>query len=377
MKRQINFAPDIYDELWTANPQHPEKVNINDVKKQNSKELYTKYENTNIQTIDEINKLNLKFNNFKNTLNFEPKKINVENKEYEFYDTSQLKHFDYEKFYKYQNFLSLKDKRGIGSLNTFNIYNNLLWERPNLFSDGLYKSIYSELIKPVHKRTKDNNYIVDRTIPLTEEEIKQGKSTFTDAKWINPIPEYKKWFNHWKEILPKIINNTWDDKTKIKAVAYYIATNSLYLSPIKHKFNYNGYGFYNPSQIFTNDPEIQCVGYSMNLAAALTILNIPVRILGGPVAIDVSNPVPDGYHAWNEVYVDGRWKAINLTWFDYSETTNFSKETFELKDDEDLFLERSSKHMDQFKLEISSYETTIMFFKNPKEYEYKDLPESI
>ncbi|UUD36488.1 hypothetical protein NPA08_01485 [Mycoplasmopsis citelli] len=234
IKRQINFAPDNYRDLWTANPQHPEKVNINDIKKKNSIELYSKYKNTNIQTIDEINKLNLKFNNFQTRLNFEDKKkINVENKEYKFDDNSQLKDFDWEKFWKYQNFLELKDKRGIGSLSSFNIYNNLLWKNPNLFSDAHYRSFYLELIKPVHKRTKENDHIVDYASELTDEEIKQGKIFWQDAHWINPIPEYKRWFNHWKEILPKIINKNWDDKTKIKAVAYYIATNSLYLSPIK------------------------------------------------------------------------------------------------------------------------------------------------
>ncbi|VEU74839.1 Uncharacterised protein [Mycoplasmopsis citelli] len=377
MKRQINFAPDSYDKLWTTNPKYPEKVNINDIKKQNSTELYTKHKNTNIQTIDEINKLNLKFNNFQTTLNFEYKKINVENKEYEFQDNSQLKDFDYEKFWKYQNFVELKNKFGFGSIPDFNIYNNLLWDKPNLFSDGYYKSINSELIKPVHKRKKDYDYIIDYTTSLTDEEIKQGKSTFTDAKWINPIPEYKRWFNHWKEILPNIINKNWDDKTKIKAVAYYIATNSLYLSPIKHKFNYNGYGFYNPTQIFTNDPEIQCVGYSMNLAAALTILNIPVRILGGPVVGTPTATFAEGGHAWNEVFVDGRWKAIDLTNWDLNEQTFYNKSAYELKDDEDLFLERNSEWMNQLKLDISSYETTLMFFKNPKEYEYKYLPESI
>ncbi|VEU74907.1 Uncharacterised protein [Mycoplasmopsis citelli] len=114
----------------------------------------------------------------------------------------------------------------------------------------------------------------------------------------------------------------------------------------------------------------------MNLAAALTILNIPVRILGGPVVGDASGPISNGSHAWNEVFVDGRWKAINLTWFDYNENSYIQK-TFELKDDEDLFLERSSEHMNQFKLDIASYQSTIMFFKNTPEYEYKDLPDSI
>ncbi|UUD36104.1 transglutaminase-like domain-containing protein [Mycoplasmopsis citelli] len=376
IKRQINFTPDNYYELWTINPEHPEKVNYKNFEKHDFSDYFSKYENTEIQTIDEINKLNLKFNNFQTQLNNETKKIKNRNKEYEFFDNSQQKNFDYEKFWKYQNFLELKDKDIYGSVPIFKIYNNLLWDKPNLFSDGNYKSIYSELIKPVHKRKKEYINIIDYTTSLTDEEIKQGKKPNKDTNWINPILEYKKWFNHWKEVLPKIINKNWETKTKIKAVAYYIAANSLYLSPEEKNFNYNGYGFYNPTQIFTNDPEIQCVGYSMNLAAALTILNIPVRILGGPIVIDASRATPNGYHAWNEVFVDGRWKAINLTWFDYDENSYIPK-TFELKDDKDLFLERNSEHMNQFRLDLGSYETTLMYFKNPKEYEYKNLPDNI
>ncbi|VEU74912.1 Uncharacterised protein [Mycoplasmopsis citelli] len=377
IKRQINFASDRYHKLWTINLKNPEKVNINYFKKQDSTYLFSEYNRIQNQTIDEINKLGLKFNNFQTKINFDIKKIKNGDKEYKFFDNSQLKRFDYEKFYKYQNFVELSKNKIASSGPGFNIYNDLLWKQPNLFSDSHYRSFYSELINPVHRRIKENDYIVDYTNPLTEEEIKQGKSTFKDAQWINPIPQYKKWFNHWKEVLPKIINKNWDIKTKIKALAYYIATNSLYLSPIDKHFNYNGYGFYNPTQIFTNDPEIQCVGYSMNLAAALTILNIPVRILGGPVVGTPTGTFAEGGHAWNEVFVDGRWKAIDLTNWDLNENTFDKNISYELKDDEDLFLERNSEWMNQLKLNISSYETTLMFFKNPPEYEYQDLPDSL
>ncbi|VEU74307.1 Uncharacterised protein [Mycoplasmopsis citelli] len=378
IKRQINFAPDDYHDLWTINPQHPEKVNINDVKKQDPVYLYPKYKNIQTKTVEEINKLNSKFTNFQITdFNLMNKKII--DKEYEFFDQSVIKNFNYEKFFKYQNFVEISKNGAFGSDSAFNSYNNLLWNDPNLFSDAHYRSFYSELINPVHRRTKKegNDYLLDNTTSLTDEEIKQGKSTIKDAHWINPISEYKRWFNHWKEVLPNVINKNWETKTKIKAVAYYIATNSLYLFPIKKQFNYNGYGFYNPAQIFTNDPEIQCVGYSMNLAAALTILNIPVRILSGPVVGTPTATFAEGGHAWNEVYVDGRWKVIDLTNWDLNEKTFDNKITYELKDDEDLFLERNSEWMNQLKLDISSYQTTLMFFKNPKEYEYIGLPDSI
>ncbi|UUD36354.1 transglutaminase-like domain-containing protein [Mycoplasmopsis citelli] len=373
IKNQINFAPDRYDELWTINPQHPEKVNYNDVKEMNFSNFAKKSNKLKKQRIDEINRFGLKYNNFQIYGGFSD--LNIDNKKYRNKDFQQLKKFNFKKFFKYHDNINL-DPVLTAVVPDFEVYNNLLWDQPNLFSDGLYRNIKSELIKPVHTRIKSNKLIFDSSSSITQKEIKQGKSLLNDGYWINPIPEYKKWFNHWKEILPKIINNTWDDKTKIKAVAYYIITNTIYLSPTNKYFNYNGYGIYNPTQIFTNDPEIECVGYSMNLAAALTILNIPVRILGGVYSGSPLSTIANSGHAWNEVFIDGRWKAIDLTNWDLYEA-DIEHQTYELRDDKDLFLERNSEWMNKFKLDIASYQTTIMFFKNPKEYEYKDLPDSL
>ncbi|UUD35933.1 hypothetical protein NPA08_03165 [Mycoplasmopsis citelli] len=377
LARQINFQPNSYFKLWNINEQNPEKVNDNDVKQKGLK-IFSGDFNKEIAVSNEINRLNLSKVSFQKPT-FKFKKDLFDNKEYQFLDWSSIKNFDYKKFYDYQKLVELKDKPKIGSHENYKIYNNLLFEKPNLFSDAKYKSIESELINP--KRIRFNNlfstygqFTADGSENYSDEEIKKLKID----SWINPIPEYKRWFNHWKKVLPNIINKNWNDETKIKAVAYYIATNSLYLYfPVNVYYNYNGYGFYNPAQIFTNDPEIQCVGYSMNLAAALTILNIPVRIVSGPYLGDPQSTIVSGYHAWNEVKVDNRWKAIDLTNFDLFEGENPENPTYELRDDIDLFLERNSKYMNQFKLDLGSYETTLMFFKNPKEYEYLDLPDSI
>ncbi|UUD36485.1 transglutaminase-like domain-containing protein [Mycoplasmopsis citelli] len=377
LKRQINFTPDKFNSLWTINSKNPENLTSSDVNRLHQIELDTVYIESQKKLTYEINKLysNKKYNNFKSLGDEIVKDINFNNKKYTLLDFQNLKNFNYEKFWKYQNKTLKPDSDYIELESDFNIYNNLLWNQPNLFSDAKYLGLEEEQINPVQRRIRENGHIVDYTFKIKEVEAKkQGKEI-----WINPIPEYKRWFNHWKEVLPNIINKNWDTKTKIKAVAYYIATNSVYLSPVDKYFNYNGYGFYNPSQIFTNDPEIQCVGYSMNLAAALTILNIPVRILGGPYFGSSLSTVAEGGHAWNEVFVDGRWKAIDLTNWDLPENYNPKRKlkTFELDDSDDLFLERNSEWMNNFKLSLSSYQSTIMFFKNPPQYEYKGLPDSI
>ncbi|VEU74908.1 Uncharacterised protein [Mycoplasmopsis citelli] len=152
LERQINFQPNRYFELWNINEQHPEKVNYNDVK-QKGLRIFSGYYNKEISVISEINKLNLSKVSFqKPTVNF--KKDLFDNKEYEFLDWSSIKKFDYKKFYNYQKLVEIKDEYSLGSIEGFSIYNNLLFEKPNLFSDGLYKSINSELIKPVQIRKK-------------------------------------------------------------------------------------------------------------------------------------------------------------------------------------------------------------------------------
>ncbi|VEU74920.1 Uncharacterised protein [Mycoplasmopsis citelli] len=372
INRQINFAPDNHYKLWTINEQHPEKVNYNDVRSSKFETYYDKKEKISQQVINEINKLNLV-----NQI-FELQKDGIgiieddDKKSKKHVIGHSIKNFNYKKFWKYQKYNNLNKLSMVNE--GYNVYNNLLWKEPNLFSDGSFHSnISKELAKVKNIRSIDGSILFDKIEPLSIDEAKKiGKDL-----WINPTSEYKRWFNHWKEVLPKIINKKWNDKTKIRAVAYYIVANTSYLVLPNDDFNYNGYGFYNPTQIFTNDPEIKCVGYSMNLSAALTILNIPVRIVGGPYFGDSKSTIASGFHAWNEVFVDGRWKVIDLTNWDLYEGEDSQKPTYELRDDVDLFLERNSEHMNKFKLDLGSYETTLMYFKNPKEYEYLDLPDSL
>ncbi|VEU74338.1 Uncharacterised protein [Mycoplasmopsis citelli] len=378
IQRQIRFASDKYSNFWLINSQHPQKVNYKDTlePKNRIKIEKTKYKINEV--LDNINKLSLQ-QQFAINKSQGKGAVTIDNKQYKYWKSSSIKNFDFEKFNKYQKYADVKTYNYVFEYK--NIYDNLLFQQPNLFSEALYRTFNEDLVTPKHTQIQDNKLTADKiyyhkTTPITIQEAKK----LSKDPWFNPIPEYQRWFNKWKEILPNIINKKWDTKTKIKAISYYIATNSLYLhAPNWTQYNYNGYGFYNPTQIFTNDPEIQCVGYVMNLAAALTILNIPVRILGGAYFGNSTAVVPSGYHAWNEVFVDGRWKIIDLTWFDYLEYGASKDKTYELQDDLDLFLERNSEHKlrKYFRLDLNSYETTLLYFKNPKQYEYQDLPDSI
>ncbi len=57
--------------------------------------------------------------------------------------------------------------------------------------------------------------------------------------------------------------------------------------------------------------EAVCVGYSMALWKILKELNIPCRIILGSVpSVEENNG-----HAWNQVYINGIWYNVDLTWF--------------------------------------------------------------
>lgn len=51
-----------------------------------------------------------------------------------------------------------------------------------------------------------------------------------------------------------------------------------------------------------------CYDYSSLFAAMLHSINIPAKLVKG-----YASYAPDAYHAWNEVYVDGKWIVIDTT----------------------------------------------------------------
>ncbi|QGZ97730.1 hypothetical protein GE118_02860 [Mycoplasma sp. NEAQ87857] len=309
---------------------------------------------------------------------------------YDYFPFSQWVYWnesDYKKYVKYVDIDSkyrLNENKSIIVEYDENILANLLFTQPNYFaSSGSYnpagEHLKSEIINKMKTADEYNKWVTDN--PLL---------------WYNPIKEFNEWYKKWKEVLPKIIDKNWTDEQKVKAVMFYICANSYYYSndsSLSFKFGSffaNGKRPSNPTILFDeNIRSLKCVGYSKNLSMALTLLNIPVRIMGG-----VSKKgMIDGAHAWNEVFLDGRWKVIDLTNSDFSEelyknSDNYSRvgkidpaykgfPTYEMNPNRMIFERNDDYTIANYKLTIDSYILTITNYSNPDEYEYPYLPRSI
>lgn len=57
-----------------------------------------------------------------------------------------------------------------------------------------------------------------------------------------------------------------------------------------------------------NDKKGICYDYAAILAAALRSQNIPSRLVMG------YTPLVSGYHAWNEIWIDGKWVTVDATY---------------------------------------------------------------
>ncbi|QZE12455.1 transglutaminase-like domain-containing protein [Mycoplasma sp. Ms02] len=288
---------------------------------------------------------------------------------------------------------------------------NLYFDKPNYFVDKLLRPDWEVQINPIKINdasskviTSFNQYtyqngrsvkLKDRIV-IKEHNLSQPTSLDLSNYYVQnsqyPIPLYLNWIAKWKEILPKIINPQWTEKQKIEAVSYYILNNTTYLSGLNtdgnlYNFNSEGNGFYSPFAIFGKDKQLQCVGYSSNLSLALTLLNIPVRIVGGELLQDGFATTQAGGHAWNEVYLDGRWKIVDLTNLDnqdHIEEIDLLQEELTQEELADYILNKEA-NMDQLiqerndrndlRPDISNYMDIIFKYKNPSPYEYKGISE--
>ncbi|KQN96273.1 transglutaminase-like domain-containing protein [Paenibacillus sp. Leaf72] len=94
------------------------------------------------------------------------------------------------------------------------------------------------------------------------------------------------------------------DTEKVTAVYNYIVANISYDHQLAAKVTND----YLPQidRTFSSQKDI-CYGYAALMAGMLRSLDIPAKMVTGK-ASDVSN-----YHAWNEVYLDGKWITIDTT----------------------------------------------------------------
>ena len=117
-----------------------------------------------------------------------------------------------------------------------------------------------------------------------------------------------------------------DDYDKVRAIHDWVATNIFYDFDALSAGNYEGMDAKN---VLLTQKGV-CEGYANIMAALLRSQNIPCNVRGGFALGEgtVREWTPEnisdteGNHAWNEVYVDGRWIIIDATWDSKNEYRN-------------------------------------------------------
>lgn len=377
-----------YDKwLWVINDETKiEEINLDKVKMFNHykdfkdnyiAETFKDYENFN------INVLRWKYDYFKSKFELEKQfnklaeiysknnfEINNQNSLFNFLENPLIPaKFNLGSYMNY-NFINKKSKYEFAS----SVYYDFLVENPNFFSNFYQNPNGSLKIKATGiLKTTQNNYNYPKASKLDE----YNRPDFSIREEDNK-PQLKQWLQNWITFLPKYISKNWNTKQIIKALSFYITSNVNYMfNNFEYPFNTDGNNFYNPSSLFETDRTLQCYGYSQNLSMSLSLLNIPVRIMGGTMYGDINNPlVSTGEHAWNEVFVDNKWVSVDLTFADYQDA--YSLFNSEL-DEKEIFLDRDSGSRTMFRLDYTSYITTIIKYLNKDEngnyvHNYIDLP---
>lgn len=377
-----------YDKwLWVINDETKiEDINLDKVKMFNHykdfkdsyiAETFKDYENFN------INVLRWKYDYFKSKFELEKQfnklaeiygknnfEINNQNSLFNFLENPLIPaKFNLDSYMNY-NFINKKSKYEFAS----SVYYDFLAENPNFFSNfyqnpnGSLKIKKDEILK-----INENNFDFPKPSKLNE----RGGADYSIREEDNK-PQLKQWLQNWIDFLPKYISKNWDSKQIIKALSFFITSNVNYMfNNFEYPFNTDGNDFYNPSSLFETDRTLQCYGYSQNLSMSLSLLNIPVRIMGGTMYADINNPlVSSGEHAWNEVFVDNKWVSVDLTFADYQDAYSLFKSEL---DEKEIFLDRDSGTRTMFRLDYTSYITTIIKYLNKDEngnyaHNYIDLP---
>ncbi|MBP3897489.1 MAG: transglutaminase domain-containing protein, partial [Mogibacterium sp.] len=84
------------------------------------------------------------------------------------------------------------------------------------------------------------------------------------------------------------------DSAKVKIVRRWIKSRCRYTDNVTNMWDESLYGCLVKGSA-------TCLGYSEGFYYMMRKLHVPCRI------------VAEGYHAWNEVYVDGKWNSVDLT----------------------------------------------------------------
>lgn len=110
-----------------------------------------------------------------------------------------------------------------------------------------------------------------------------------------------------------------NEKDKVKAVYSYLVNNFSY---DYYKYNNLSSGYLpDINETYTSKKGI-CYDFSALFAAMLRSLDIPTKLVMG-----YSDNITE-YHAWNEVYINGKWHTVDVTFDSQMKNRNMSVDMF-------------------------------------------------
>ncbi len=153
----------------------------------------------------------------------------------------------------------------------------------------LMQNVEGNKYKEVVRKTVNLNATSEREIFL---------QSVIEVNWSNESPAILK--------AKSLTKGMTSDSAKVKAIYDYITSN--------YKYDYDkistlssGY-IPNINQVFYDKQGI-CYDYSVLFASMLRSVGVPTKLVKG-----YSDLIPDQYHAWNEVYVNGKWQTVDTTY---------------------------------------------------------------
>lgn len=192
----------------------------------------------------------------------------------------------------------------------YNLNNNKLEESfPLQLQDGTYKISIME-------NTAGNNY---KYVSTNSVDVKLMDKNQTFLQSIQPV----KWDESMKAIVKakELTEGLKSDEEKINAIYEYIVNNVKY----DYKKIGNLSSDYLPQidETFTTNKGI-CYDFASVFAGMLRSNNIPAKLVKG------YTKNVEGYHAWNEVYLNGKWIVVDTSYD--SQMVEFNKKYSMVKD---------------------------------------------
>jgi|GEM_PF-728309 len=142
------------------------------------------------------------------------------------------------------------------------------------------------------------------------DQLKVQNDDSSDKSFLLPSLEVQSDDSRIIEIARKLSVGATDQKELVKRIHYFVAST----------IRYNDEGYADGSYVndetdaltVLNTKKTVCAGYSSFFAAIARASGIKTAVVHGPAKIAKGWEL----HAWNEVFIDGKWESLDVTWDD-------------------------------------------------------------